>query len=47
MAEECKVAFDQAIELRVATPTMVLSYCEWLQEPEDRFKALERALEMF
>lgn len=47
-SQQLKAAYDKCLELNVATPSLVLSYCRHLSESdEEAFKVLERAIDMF
>jgi pre-mRNA-splicing factor SYF1 len=45
-----KAAYDKIIELRVATPHIILNYAAWLEEHkhfEEAFKAYEKGVALF
>eukprot|EP00971_Amphidinium_carterae_P254308 5048453-Amphidinium_carterae.1 len=48
--ESARAAYDSAIELKVASPTLVLSYAKMLEERkyfEEAFKIYERGIKAF
>ncbi|GMT04351.1 hypothetical protein PENTCL1PPCAC_26525, partial [Pristionchus entomophagus] len=48
--EKCRAVYDRVIDLRIATPQIVINYASFLEEHnyfEDAFKAYERGIALF
>ena len=49
--QEVRDAYTRVLDLKIATPTLVLNYASFLQEKcclyEESFRVFERAIEMF